>query len=364
MAYFDHNATAPVSIEVVNAVTTALKTYGNPSSVHAEGRVARAAIEMAREEVAQLVGAKPENVIFTSGATEANNQALLGCGRKQVLASAIEHPSVLEVVPNDKQIPVSSDGITDLDALSDMLKQSGPSVVVSVMAANNESGIIQPVKASAGIAHAAGALFHCDAVQALGRIPFNLKLSGADMATISAHKIGGPKGVGALILADGIEIGRFIRGGGQERRYRGGTENVAGITGFGVAAKQTAERRITISRIANLIRLLERRALAAVPDAVVFGKEVPRIANTSLIALPGVDAETQIMALDLAGIYVSAGSACSSGKVTESHVLRAMGIDNAVSRCAIRISLGFENTIEEVDKFIEVWSGLTKRRGT
>ena len=361
MAYFDHNATAPVSSEVAEAVATALKTYGNPSSVHAEGRVARAAVEEAREQVAQLVGAKPENVIFTSGATEANNQALRGCGRPQVLASAIEHPSVLEVAPDDDRIPVSADGVTDLDALSEMLKRRGRFVVVSVMAANNESGVIQPVKPAAERAHSAGALFHCDAVQAVGRIPFDMERLGADMATISAHKIGGPKGVGALILAEGMEVERFVHGGGQERRHRGGTENVAGIAGFGVAAKQAAERRLTIGRIENLIGLLERRAQAAVPEAVVFGENVPRIANTSLIALPGVDAETQIMALDLAGVSVSAGSACSSGKVAESHVLEAMGVDSALSRCAIRISLGFENTVEEVDKFIEVWSGLAKR---
>tara|TARA_A100001037_G_scaffold277941_1_gene278461 strand:+ start:2402 stop:3496 length:1095 start_codon:yes stop_codon:yes gene_type:complete len=363
MAYFDHNATAPVSSEVTDAVVNSLNTYGNPSSVHAEGRIARAAVEMAREEVAQLVGAKSKNVIFTSGATEANNQVLRGSGRLHVLASAIEHPSVLEMVPDDNQIPVSADGIADMDALSGMLMQRGTSVIVSVMAANNESGVIQPIKRSAEIAHFAGALFHCDAVQAIGRIPFDMDLLGVDMATMSAHKIGGPKGVGALILADGIKVDRFICGGGQERRYRGGTENVAGIAGFGVAAKQVAERLSTISRVEKLIRLLERRALAAVPDAVVFGERVPRIGNTSLIALPGVDAETQIMALDLAGVYVSAGSACSSGKVAESHVLRAMGVDHAVSRCAIRISLGFENTLEEVDKFIEVWSGLARRRG-
>ena len=268
---------------------------------------------------------------------------------------------MLEVAPDDDRIPVSADGVTDLDALSEMLKRRGRFAVVSVMAANNESGVIQPVKPAAERAHSAGALFHCDAVQAVGRIPFDMERLGADMATISAHKIGGPKGVGALILAGGMEVKRFVHGGGQERRHRGGTENVAGIAGFGVAAKQAAERRLTIGRIENLIGLLERRAQAAVPEAVVFGENVPRIANTSLIALPGADAETQIMALDLAGVSVSAGSACSSGKVAESHVLKAMGVDSALSRCAIRISLGFENTVEEVDKFIEVWSGLAKR---
>ncbi len=361
MAYFDHNASAPSSPEVREAVTAALCDYGNPSSVHSAGRAARNRVEEAREEVAALVGTRAENVIFTSGATEANNQALRCSGRPKVIASAIEHPSVLEVSPEDARIPVSADGITDLDALSELLKQQGHFVVVSVMAANNESGVIQPVKGAAERAHAAGALFHCDAVQAMGRIPFDMQRLGADMATISAHKLGGPKGVGALVLADGMETATFTRGGGQERKRRGGTENVPGIAGFGVAAREARERRLSIGGVANLIGILERRAEAVVPEAVILGKDVPRIANTSLIALPGVDAETQIMALDLAGISVSAGAACSSGKVGESHVLAAMGVEKEIGRCAIRVSLGFENTVEEVDKFIEIWSGLKKK---
>ena len=361
MAYFDHNASTPSSPEVREAVAAALCDYGNPSSVHSAGRAARNRVEEAREEVAALVGTRAENVIFTSGATEANNQALRCSGRPKVIASAIEHPSVLEVSPEAARIPVSADGVTDLDALSELLKQQGHFVVVSVMAANNESGVIQPVKGAAERAHAAGALFHCDAVQAMGRIPFDMQRLGADMATISAHKLGGPKGVGALVLADGMETETFTRGGGQERKRRGGTENVPGIAGFGVAARETRERRLSIGWVANLIGILERRAEAVVPEAIILGKNVPRIANTSLIALPGVDAETQIMALDLAGISVSAGAACSSGKVGESHVLEAMGVEKELGRCAIRISLGFENTVEEVDKFVEIWSGLKKK---
>ena len=361
MAYFDHNASTPSSPEVREAVAAALCDYGNPSSVHSAGRAARNRVEEAREEVAALVGTRAENVIFTSGATEANNQALRCSGRPKVIASAIEHPSVLEVSPEAARIPVSADGVTDLDALSELLKQQGHFVVVSVMAANNESGVIQPIKGAAERAHATGALFHCDAVQAMGRIPFDMQRLGADMATISAHKLGGPKGVGALVLADGMETETFTRGGGQERKRRGGTENVPGIAGFGVAARETRERRLSIGWVANLIGILEGRAEAVVPEAIILGKNVPRIANTSLIALPGVDAETQIMALDLAGISVSAGAACSSGKVGESHVLEAMGVEKELGRCAIRISLGFENTVEEVDKFVEIWSGLKKK---
>ena len=363
MTYFDHNATSPVSVDVEEAVVSALRDFGNPSSVHAKGRSARKIVENAREEIAGLVGGIPENVIFTSGATEANNQALRCSGRQQVIASAIEHPSVLEISPDDPRISVGANGVVELDSLSTTLRRRGRFAVVSVMAANNECGVIQPVKGAAECAHAAGALFHCDAVQAVGRIPIDMKRLGVDMLTISAHKLGGPKGIGALILGEGVEIEAFICGGGQERRHRGGTENVPGIAGFGVAVREAQERRLSIGRIANLIGVLERRAVAAVPDAVIFGEDAPRIANTSLLALPGVDAETQIMALDLAGIEVSAGAACSSGKVGESHVLQAMGVADELGRCAIRISFGAENTVEEVDKFIEVWSGLRKRAG-
>jgi cysteine desulfurase len=363
MAYFDHNATSPVSVGVQEAVVSGLGEFGNPSSVHAKGRAARKIIEDAREEIARLVGALPKNVIFTSGATEANNQALRSSGRKQVIASAIEHPSVLEISPDDPKIAITANGVVELESLSKILRRRGRFAVVSVMAANNESGVIQPIKGAAECAHAAGALFHCDAVQAVGRIPIDMKRLGVDMLTISAHKLGGPKGMGALILAEGMEIEALIRGGGQERRHRGGTENVPGIAGFGVAAREAQEKRLTIGRVANLIGILERHAVAAVPDAVIFGEDAPRIANTSLLALPGIDAETQIMALDLAGIEVSAGAACSSGKVSESHVLQAMGVADELGRCAIRISFGAENTLEEVDKFIEVWSGLRKRAG-
>ena len=363
MAYFDHNATSPISVGVQEAVFLGLGEFGNPSSVHAKGRAARKIIEDAREEIARLVGALPKNVIFTSGATEANNQALRSSGRKQVIASAIEHPSVLEICPDDPKIAITANGVVELESLSKILRRRGRFAVVSVMAANNESGVIQPIKEAAECAHAAGALFHCDAVQAVGRIPIDMKRLGVDMLTISAHKLGGPKGMGALILAEGMEIEALIRGGGQERRHRGGTENIPGIAGFGVAAREVQEKRLTIGQVANLIGILERRAVAAVPDAVIFGEDAPRIANTSLLALPGVDAETQIMALDLAGIEVSAGAACSSGKVGESHVLQAMGVADELGRCAIRISLGAENTLEEVDKFIEVWSGLRKRAG-
>lgn len=363
MVYFDHNASAPVSDEVIEAVNAAFAEFGNPSSVHSAGRAARKIVEEARESVAELVGCVPENIVFTSGATEANNIALLGCGRSRIIASAVEHPSVFAVAPEEEheRIPVNGSGRIELDALPEMLMRRGRFSVVSVMAANNETGVIQPVSGAAEAAHEAGALFHCDAVQAFGRIPFNMKALGVDMVTLTAHKLGGPKGIGALAIADGIEVAPLIRGGGQERGRRGGTENVPGIAGFGVAARLARQRRLSIGRVAGLIGVLERRAQAAVPGTVIFGEDVPRIANTTMIAQPGVDAQTQVMALDLAGIAVSAGSACSSGKVGESHVLKAMGVDGALGRCAIRVSIGHGNTVDEVNRFVEVWSGLAKR---
>lgn len=363
MVYFDHNASAPMPEEVVAAVTDAFAEFGNPSSVHAQGRAARKVIEEARASVAELVGCAPENIVFTSGATEANNMALLGCGRSRIIASAVEHPSILAVAPEEEheRIPVNASGRIELDALPELLLRRGRFSVVSVMAANNETGVIQPVSGAAERAHEAGALFHCDAVQAFGRIPFNMAALGVDVVTLTAHKLGGPKGVGALAIADGVEVEPLVRGGGQERGRRGGTENVPGIAGFGEAARLARQRRQTIGRIAGLIGVLERRAQAAVPGTVIFGEDVPRIANTTMIAQPGIDAQTQVMALDLAGIAVSTGAACSSGKVGESHVLRAMGVDEALGRCAIRVSIGHENTVEDVNRFIEVWSGLAKR---
>ncbi len=361
MVYLDFNASAPMVEGVEEAVAGTLGMVGNPSSVHGEGRAARKIVEEARDDVAALVGAKPENVIFTSGATEANNLALLGAGRKHVIVSATEHVSVLAHAPAANHLSVDGDGVIDLDQLPEFLKRRGRNSIVSIMAANNETGVIQPVGVAARRAHESNALFHCDAVQAVGRIPFDLTRLDIDMASLSAHKIGGPKGVGALVLADGIEIAPAILGGGQERRRRGGTENVPGIAGFAVAARTAAAARLSIGRVANLLGILERRAEAVVPGVVILGEAVPRIANTTCLALPGVDAETQVMALDLAGVSVSAGSACSSGKVGESHVLKAMGIEESIARSAIRVSLGHETSMDDVTQFLEAWQALAKR---
>ena len=358
--YLDHNATTTLRPAVAAAMAEALAAVGNPSSVHSFGRAARARLETAREQVAALVGARPAQVVFTSGGTEANNLALTGTGRERVLVTAIEHDSVLKATAATT-ISVTRDGVVDLTALQRLLAERAEPSLVSVMAANNETGVIQPVAEAARIAHEQGALLHCDGVQAAGKIAIDFNALGADLMTLSAHKLGGPAGVGALIVADHVHLTSQQRGGGQERGRRAGTENLAGIVGFGAAAEIAAGALGAMAGLAALRDDLERRALAAVPGARVFGQEAPRLANTSCLALPGVGSELQVMALDLAGVAVSAGSACSSGKVQPSHVLRAMGVDAATAGCAIRVSLGWRSTAEDVEGFLAAWRALAAR---
>jgi cysteine desulfurase len=358
--YLDYNATTPVRPAVAAAMVEALAAVGNPSSVHRFGRAARARLETAREQVAALVGARPAQVVFTSGGTEANNLALTGAGRERVLVSAIEHDSVLKATAAEP-IPVERNGVVDLAALERMLATRPQPAVVAVMLANNETGVIQPVAEAARIAHASSALLHCDAVQAAGKIAVDFNALGVDLLTLSAHKLGGPAGVGALIVADHVRLTAQQRGGGQERGRRAGTENLAGIMGFGVAAEIAAAELAAMAKLADLRDELERRATGTVPGAIVFGGEAARLANTSCLALPGVTSELQVMALDLAGVAVSAGSACSSGKVQPSHVLRAMGADAATAGSAIRVSLGWCSTAEDIDRFLEAWCALAAR---
>lgn len=360
--YLDHNATTPLRPESAEALSHALEAWGNPSSVHAFGRAARRIVEGSRRHVALLAGANPATVVFTSGGTEANNLALRGCGRARILASAVEHPSVLEAADGIEAIPVDGNGIIDLEALRAMLGEGGDAVV-SVMLANNETGVIQPVPEVAEIAHAAGALFHCDAVQGAGKLPLDFRSLGADMMTLSAHKIGGPKGVGALVVADHVHLTPIIRGGGQERGRRNGTENVPGIAGFGAAAKLTAAEDETGEKLLALRKRLESGLLEHVPGVKIIAADVPRLPNTSCVALPGISAETQIMALDLAGFAVSAGSACSSGKVKASKVLRAMGRPDDIAACAIRISLGHSNSEADIESFATAYRDFAKKAG-
>jgi cysteine desulfurase len=369
-SYLDYNATAPLRPEVREAVAAALTVHGNPSSVHAEGRTARALIEEARAKVAALAGARSEDVIFTSGATEANALALAAQPGNawHCYMSAVEHPSVLvggRFYPETTtRIPVTPDGVIDLKILASELEKhhlGGWRPLVSLMAANNETGAIQPVAEAAKIVHSVGGLVHTDAVQAAGRIRLGMSALGADMLSLSAHKIGGPKGVGALVLGNGVSVEPLIKGGGQERRKRAGTENVPGIVGFGVAAELAAADLAKMGDMARLRDELETRALAIAPDAIVLSSRVQRLANTSCIAVPGVKAETLVIGLDLAGIAVSSGSACSSGKVEASHVLSAMGVPEEVAQGAIRVSLGFATKRDDIENFLKVFAELIGR---
>ncbi|AWU94137.1 cysteine desulfurase family protein [Azospirillum ramasamyi] len=359
--YLDHNATSPLKPEVKAAMGQAMDLVGNPSSVHAFGRNARRAVEEARTAVAALVGVKPAQVLFTGSGTEANNFALRGFAGRRVVTSAIEHESVLAARPDAERFGVTRDGVADLEDLERRLAHGNEPALVSLMLVNNETGVVQPVAEASGIAHAHGALIHCDAVQAAGRLPLSLSGLGADLMTLSAHKLGGPTGIGALILAEGLEPDALIRGGGQERRKRAGTENLLGIVGFGAAARLALDGLAEAADLAALRNRLEREALSAMPHARVMGAGAARVANTSCLMLPGLPGETQVMTLDLAGVAVSAGSACSSGKVKPSHVLAAMGEDDRSAASAIRVSLGWTSDDEAVDRFLTAWTAMARR---
>ncbi|MGE0746527.1 MAG: cysteine desulfurase family protein [Rhodospirillales bacterium] len=361
--YLDWNASAPAWPAAVAAATEAMSAGGNASSIHAAGQAARRRIEAARGRVAALVGARPDQVVFTAGATEANNQALRCTGRAAVFVSAVEHPSVLEAAPDAVRLPVDRDGIVDLDALDRRLAAAPGPALVSLMLANNETGVIQPVAEAAAIARRHGALVHCDAVQGPGRIAVDFAALGADLMSLSAHKLGGPQGVGALIVREPALAGRLVHGGGQERGRRAGTENGPGIAGFGAAADAVAALGTgAAAGMAALRDGIERRIRAVAPDAVVFGAGAPRLPNTSQIAMPGMAAETQVIAFDLDGIAVSAGAACSSGRVAAPVVLAAMGVPDALARSAIRISLGWTTTAADTDRFVAAWEALYRRR--
>lgn len=379
--YFDHNATSPIRPAVSEAMLRAMALPGNASSVHAEGRAARAVIETAREQVAVLVGARARNVYFTSGGTEANNAVLtpnLRMGKMAeaadiLILGATEHPSLLQghrfSPENVTILPVDGNGVVDLAVLEKLLMEVPGRAVVSVHLANNETGVVQPVAEAAEIAHRHGAILHTDAVQAAGRIEIDIRKLGADVLTLSAHKIGGPKGAGAIVLGSAVVDlgGALIRGGGQERGLRSGTENVAAIAGFGIAAEESLrmlpDERM---RLGELRQELESIILCRNPEAVVIGGKAERLCNTLAVAIPGQRAETMLIAFDLAGVALSSGSACSSGKVKRSHVLDAMRMDNSLSEGAIRLSLGWNSTHEDCVFFAHacesVFKGLYKRR--
>jgi cysteine desulfurase len=369
--YLDWNATTPLRPEAREAMAAAWDLAGNPSSVHAEGRQARRLVEEARTRVAGSMGALARNVTFTSGGTEANALALApGLRRgaeppvRRLVVSAIEHASVLAggrfAIDAISSVGVSPSGLVLLDQLRGRLAE-GPPALVSVMLANNETGAVQPIAEVAGIVHAAGGLLHVDAIQALGKIPFDIKVMRADLVTVSAHKIGGPKGVGALILAEGVQgLEPLLRGGGQELGHRAGTENVAGIAGFGAAVKAAmATLEEDAVRLQGLRDRLES-GLRQTPGILIFSDDVPRLPNTTLFTVPGLKAETAVIGFDLAGIAVSSGSACSSGKVQASHVLEAMGLGRGLAQGAVRLSLGWSTSDADVDHCLEAWRKLSR----
>jgi cysteine desulfurase len=360
-SYLDWNATAPLRPETAAAITAALAHCGNPSSVHRWGRAARQMVERAREAVAALVGGDPEGVVFVSGGTEANHLALFGSGRERVLASAVEHSSVLQAMPAAERIAVDADGIVDLTRLNQQLAADPRPALISVMLANNETGVIEPVAEIAAIAHRHGALFHCDAVQAAGKIPVDVAAIGADLVSLSAHKLGGPPGIGALIVRGMAELSPMIRGGGQERGRRAGSENLPGIAGFAAAAVAAMDGLAGYDGVRQLRDSLDASLITAAPEAIVIGAAAWRLPNTTVIALPGLSAETQIIALDLDGVMVSAGAACSSGKVGPSHVLQAMGAAPEIAGCTIRISLGWSTMEAEIDHFLTAWMAMYRR---
>ncbi|MCA0432547.1 MAG: cysteine desulfurase [Proteobacteria bacterium] len=352
-AYLDHNATSPLRPVVKAAMLVAMETGGNASSVHAEGRAARKLADDAREALALALGCLPQMIVFTGSGTEANNMALRGVEAERLLVSAVEHPSVLAAATASgkrvERIPVDGNGVVDLAALRRML--GGPNVLVSVMLANNETGVIQPVADIVALAREFGALVHVDAVQGFGKLPVNFGLLGCDLLTVAAHKVGGPVGIGALVIRDGLAVAPLLHGGGQELRRRAGTENLAAIAGFAAAA---AEKRLEIK---NLRQQIE----SSLQDAVIFGAAVERLPNTVCFAVPGMKAETLLMNFDLDGVAVSSGSACSSGKVARSHVLEAMGVAPEISSAAIRVSLGWNSTAADVQHFTTVWNKLLSR---
>jgi cysteine desulfurase len=358
--YLDFNATAPVRPEAAAAVTQALAAGGNPSSVHAVGRAARATVEAARSAVADLIAAPASTVVFTSGGTEANALAIesaVAAGSKRLIVSAIEHDSVLESARASgaavEMLPVDANGIADIAWLSERLSRWDPAdgrPFVALMLANNETGVIQPVQAASEIVRGVDGWLHVDAIQAAGKIAIDSRGIGADTLTVSAHKLGGPQGVGALTFGPRAVLSRRLHGGGQERGRRAGTENVPGIAGFGAAARRANARELAPQaawRDALGVRLKSQ-------GCTVMGQGSERLPNTLCFATPGYASELQVMALDLAGVLVSAGSACSSGKVKASHVLTAMG-QGDLAACAIRVSGGWSTTENDWNSLAEAW---------
>jgi len=371
--YLDHNAGAPLRDSVRETMIAVLSDAGNASSVHAHGRRARGRIEAAREQVARLCGARNRAVTFVSGGTEANMTALSPAWQDQgapvyldkLFRSAVEHPSVITggrfPVADQAVLAVDEAGRVRLDLLEEVVKEAEPSLI-SVMAANNETGVIQPLREIGEIARNYGHFFHVDAVQAAGRMTVDMEAWQADALTLSAHKFGGPQGIGAVVVRSTARVpAPLMVGGGQENWRRGGTENVAAIAGFGVAAQAALEESADTRHLAEMKARLETGLRSVCPATVIYGESALRLANTSCFAVPGIPAETALIALDLEGISVSSGSACSSGKVSVSHVLTAMGVEEDLARCALRISMGWNTRAADIDRLLDLWPRIVDR---
>lgn len=375
--YLDYNATAPVRAVAKRAVISALDHVGNASSIHQEGRKARGIIETAREQLAKLINAQSKEITFTSGGTESNNLVLasdLGAlGKKQPLAatllSATEHPSLIKAQDLSSRpvelIKVDENGLLNLAHLEELLKawqqKSDLPVLVSVMLVNNETGVIQPMAKIAALVHQYGGFIHADAIQALGKIEIDFENIKVDLLSLSSHKIGGPLGAGALVIRLGMLVDSYVKGGGQELGLRAGTENIPSIAGFGAAALECFGELKNKNQYKDMQQSLEVKIAKISPYAVVFGQDVPRVDSTSCFAIAGLTAERALMSLDLAGIAISSGSACSSGKVSQSHVLKAMGIDDDLALCALRLSFGWNTKPEELNAFIEEYTKIYNR---
>lgn len=360
--YLDHNATSPLRPEARDAMLAALELRGNASSVHQEGRKARALIETARDAIAGALGTIAPTVVFTSGGSESCNQALRCVAADRIIVSAIEHPCVMEAASASELqvdvIPVDRNGVVELSALASLLGKDDGRALVSIMLANNETGAVQPIRDVVAMAQEHNALVHCDAVQAFGKLPVNFGLLGVDLLSVSAHKLGGPQGVGALVVRDGLPVSPLVAGGGQELRRRAGTENVAGVAGFAAAVGAVGRN---VPGFKGLQAQLEAVLASGPGEITVFSAAVDRLPNTVCFALTGLEADTALMAFDLDGIAVSSGSACSSGKVQPSHVLQAMGASETETRSAIRVSLGWSSTVEDVNRFSDSWQKIAAR---
>ncbi|PZP56197.1 MAG: cysteine desulfurase [Micavibrio aeruginosavorus] len=357
-AYLDYNASTPAKPGVLDLMFDVLKETGNASSIHFYGRNARKHVEQARTQIAGALDVGPQQIVFNSGATEGNNTILNGFRDKRVLVSAIEHPSVLQsCIANPEKIAVTKDGIVDLEAFEKQIATGEAPALVSVMLVNNETGVIQPVKEIAEIAKRYGALVHTDAVQAFGRIPFTRESLGVDFITLSSHKIGGPHGAGAICFAAKAPLPKLIFGGGQERRQRAGTENIASIAGFGLAAQLAIADMGEFQKLVILRDRIES-AIKQSDKVTIYGANADRVSNTVSFSVRGIPSETQLMNYDLSGAAVSSGSACSSGAVKPSHVLTAMGASEDDAKCSIRVSLGWNSTEKDIEIFLAAWNKI------